>query len=404
MAQGKQLTELSVKNAKPGMHPDTAATGLALKVTGLRKIWVMKLVWPGGTNQTRRTLGRYPAMSLDDARTLARQWYELAKAGTDPKQLQADKRHAAKVAALNTFEAVAESFIASRTNRRAHKDALAIRRYLVKPWADRPVASITPRCVRLLIGDIGKRTVAGATEAWGHAALIFKYAVHEELISVSPCASLDKKLVIGGKRDPRKRVLDDGEIAKLWQASHRLEYPEGHLYRWLLLSGARLSEASGARWSEFDFERNTWSVPPERFKANDTHVLPLTDHMLALLASIPRNGPWVFSHDGAVAMNGFSKLKEKIDALMGDGVPPFVNHDLRRTVRTNLAALNIADHVAEATVGHGRKGIQRVYDQWRYLPQIREALTAWHARLAAIVGGTPEPQPADNVVPLRRAR
>jgi len=230
--------------------------------------------------------------------------------------------------------------------------------------------------------------------------LIFKHCVHEELIAVSPCASLDKKLVIGGKREPRKRVLTDGEIALLWQASHRLEYPEGHLYRWLLLSGCRLTEASGAHWSEFNFDQNVWTVPPERFKANETHVLPLTDTMLALLASIPRNGPWVFSHDGAVAMNGFSKVKSKVDAIMGD-VPGWVNHDLRRTVRTNLAALNIADHVAEATVGHGRKGIQRVYDQWRYLPQIREALAAWHARLAAIVGDQPEPQPG-NVVPLRR--
>jgi integrase len=67
----------------------------------------------------------------------------------------------------------------------------------------------------------------------------------------------------------------------------------------------------------------------------------------------------------------------------------WVIHDLRRTLRTHLAALRIQDHVAEMVVGHGRKGIARVYDQYRYDIEMREALTAWAARLKSIV----EPPP-----------
>ena len=65
-------------------------------------------------------------------------------------------------------------------------------------------------------------------------------------------------------------------------------------------------------------------------------------------------------------------------------LPRWVLHDLRRTIRTNLSALDVPDTVAEAVIGHGRKGIQRVYDRWRYLPQIRDALEAWQARLAIL--------------------
>jgi integrase len=83
---------------------------------------------------------------------------------------------------------------------------------------------------------------------------------------------------------------------------------------------------------------------------------------------------------------------------------PFVNHDLRRVVRSNLSALEVADHVAELVLGHAKRGLQRVYDQHRYGKQIRVALELWAGRLREIVS---PPQPAeplpDNVAPMQKA-
>jgi integrase len=75
---------------------------------------------------------------------------------------------------------------------------------------------------------------------------------------------------------------------------------------------------------------------------------------------------------------------------------PWRIHDLRRTARTNLAALGVPDLVAEMILGHAKRGLQRVYDQHRYEPEMREALEKWAARLRSIV--TPPPA---NVVPLK---
>ena len=47
----------------------------------------------------------------------------------------------------------------------------------------------------------------------------------------------------------------------------------------LMLTGARLSEVSDARWSEFDFAERLWTVPAERFKLGEQHIVPLTDDM-----------------------------------------------------------------------------------------------------------------------------
>ena len=80
---------------------------------------------------------------------------------------------------------------------------------------------------------------------------------------------------------------------------------------------------------------------------------------------------------------------------------PWVVHDLRRVVRTKLAALEVNDGVAEMCLGHGRKGLQRVYNQHSGLPQMRRALEAWASELRRIVS----PPSADGkVVTLRGTR
>jgi integrase len=147
-------------------------------------------------------------------------------------------------------------------------------------------------------------------------------------------------------------------------------------------------------------------VPAERFKSKSTHIVPLTKDALALLKSLPSftKGNHLFSTSfGQKPATGFAKAKLRLDKLMreefGKAPAPFRLHDIRRTVRTRLAGLRIADEVAEMIIGHGRKGIQRVYDLHQYESEMREALELWAARLRDIV--TPPP---DNVVRMKKER
>jgi len=55
--------------------------------------------------------------------------------------------------------------------------------------------------------------------------------------------------------------------------------------RLLLLTGSRRDEADAARWREFVLERKAWVVPPERFKSNASHLVPLP--MMPLPCSRP---------------------------------------------------------------------------------------------------------------------
>jgi hypothetical protein len=136
---------------------------------------------------------------------------------------------------------------------------------------------------------------------------------------------------------------------------------------------------------------------------------------MAIVEQLPRfkHGDHLFSFTyGRTPSLVLHDAKQRLDALMvrylraqarlrGEpkptALPAWTTHDLRRTVRTRLASLEVNDSVAEAVIGHGRRGLQRVYDQHSYEPQMRRALEAWAAELRRIVS----PPTTDNVVPLR---
>jgi integrase len=210
----------------------------------------------------------------------------------------------------------------------------------------------------------------------------------------------------------------------------------------LLLTGCRRNEIAQAQWSELHPEIRKairsaagasvdWSsvpatakvliIPRERFKSDSEHPVALSDDALRIIESLPRftGGDYLFTMtSGVKPVNGSSKAKARLDCLMlrylramarlrGEDpqavtLMPFIVHDLRRVVRTNLAALDVADHVAEMVLGNGRKGLQRVYDRHKYEGQIREALDRWAARLRTIVAPEPTPPLPANVMALRR--
>ena len=106
-------------------------------------------------------------------------------------------------------------------------------------------------------------------------------------IETSPCDRVKPAALIGAKQ-PRQRVLSDAEIASLWKASDKLGYPFGPLYKLLLLTGARKNEVAGMKWGELHLIKMTWTVPPERFKSNASHLIPLSDQAVEIIKHIPR--------------------------------------------------------------------------------------------------------------------
>ena len=123
--------------------------------------------------------------------------------------------------------------------------------------------------------------------------------------------------------------------------------------------------------------------------------MPLSDEIVALLEKLPRfaQGDLLFSFSyGATPPVNFERFKKAVDERMHLAIgefPPFVLHDIRRTVRTRLVAPGVgaAPHIAELVIAHGKRGISKVYDLHAYDNEKRAALTAWASELRRIVDG-----------------
>ena len=332
------------------------------------------------------------------------------KQGIDPREIAREKRAAEeekrrqeKAAAQSLFGEVAEIFISEHVRGRGLRQARPverrIRNELVPHWGDLNVHAISREHIEDRLIAIIKRPAPGqARSVLSDVKMFFNWLVDvvdrkkPYKLQASPCDRIKAQKLIG-KRRFRTRTLTDAELRALWRTCDKIGYPFGPFVQMLMLTGCRLGEVAGARWPEVG--ETHWVVPPERFKTGIEHRVPLTPALAALLAKLPRfkSGDCLFStRFGRVPVGGFSGAKKQIDAYMPAGTPPWSFHDIRRTTRTRLSQLKVVDHVAELCIGHGRKGMQKIYDQFEFADEIAEAMTAWTNLLRGIV----DPQP--NVV------
>jgi integrase len=427
--QKKRLTDNLIAGLKPAPSGerleirDDLVSGFGVRVTDKgKKTFVLVARFPGSNNPTRRAIGEYPALSLHDAREEAKNWLLLIKRGIDPKDELERVRVEQARKRQNTFEAVVADYlkdIPSRNrSRHAEQDDREIRRELLasdrNKWMKKPIVDITDADVAELIAAIRDRPAPGmAYNTWGHIKAIFSWAMGPERrqgygLIVNPVAHLQPKHFKLSKT-VSTRTLNDDEIRAYWSAADATPYPLGQFYKMLLLTGQRKNEVAGARYSEISGSRSLWTVPPERFKSGQEHIVPLSDDVISLVGDLPKwsgddAGDCLFSTiKGAKPINGFSRAKSALDEAMlvhlkkGNPeatLPDWVFHDVRRTVRTRLSGLRINSEVAEMVIGHGKTGLRRVYDQHTFEPEMREALDRWAAALKEIV----EPAPKNNVI------
>jgi len=389
---------------RPYAAPDIVVPQLKLIVshTG-RKTFKVWAIWPPAKNPAFRTIGDFGdgtggTVTLKGARTEARAMLGQRADGLDPK------RHKARG---DTFGELMDEHIALHVSqtRRAKQAEREIRADLMARWKDRSVHDITRADVVLLIDQMKARGVERQVHnVYGHLRAFYNWLIERGTygVTASPCDRLRPKRLIGAKKF-RDRVLSDDEIGAVWRAADHMAYPWGTYFQLLLLTGARRGEVGGMRWSEIDLGAMLWRVPPDRFKQGVTHTVPLSEDAMALLRSLPRfdGSDYVFSSSaGRAPLKTYSKAAAKLRALVAAELgtdPNFVVHDLRRTVRTGLAACGVRDEVAELIVGHARQGLQRVYDQYGYRKEMAAGLERWARRLRSIVGAD-----RGKVVPLRR--
>jgi integrase len=189
----------------------------------------------------------------------------------------------------------------------------------------------------------------------------------------------------------RARVLTEDELRAVWITADR-EAPKLRAFvRLLILTAARESEVANMTIGEIDLEMARWTIPAARAKNGMALTLPLGALALAELRAIwpSTEAPpalALLGRGGSAGFQGFSRLKERIDAA--SGVRDWRWHDLRRTARTGMARLGVPRDHAKAAINHisGRSALERTYDRHDYAAEIIAASNRWQAHVAGLIG------------------
>jgi integrase len=179
--------------------------------------------------------------------------------------------------------------------------------------------------------------------------------------------------------------------------------------RMILCTGQRPGEVAGMSWDEL--KDGFWNIPAARMKGKEPQRVPLTPMVLDIIEQarpLSCDSRYVFRssyvEDSPIKPHSLARALDRHRLEMGftEDVPRFTPHDLRRTVRTRLAALGVSDVVAERVLGHKLQGILAVYNRYDYDQEKRQALELWERELQRIVG-TDAPEPS-NVLPFRKVK
>ena len=360
--------------------------GLRVAPTGTK---TFILVYRHRGRTRRLTLGRYPFLSLADARDKAVMALQAVTRGEDPA-LDA----AATDGVTFQFDAVLDQFV-TRHCRVRNKPATAreterlLRKHFVAAWSKRDIRDISPSHINAVLdGLVAAGKPSEANHALGAIKTLFAWCVERDLLNVSPGMKVRKP----AKHGARSRVLNDDELLAVWRAFVADGYPFGTMGMLLLLTGQRRGEVTQMRWAQIDFAHSTWTIPAELAKNNHAHVLPLVTPAIAVLKAVPRlSDARVFparSND-ANAISGFTRAKLRFDTV--SGVTGWTLHDLRRTVATGLAKLGVAPHVIERILNHVSGtfgGVAGIYNRFQYVEEMRAALEVWAAHIERLTANS----------------
>lgn len=333
----QHLTDLTVRSLP---HPesgdtkywDTVTPGFGVRVTSRSKSFFVVR----GEKRQLTTIGRYPAISLQDARKEAKRLlatYDGSKASVSHSE------------ALGAYLDDCRKRLRPRT----------VEEY-ERPLRQGPDIALT---------DYTRKTITSTDPhvlmSW---KVYFNWCVKHELVDKNPF--VHTKVSYG----ERSRVLTDEEITIIMNYD---DPPFSDILKLCLLTGQRKGEVTQFQpaWIHDD----TITIPAEVAKNGKEHTIPFNLYTAQYL-----------QRSQHVTFNGFSKAKARIDRL--HPLPHWTIHDLRRTFATIHARIGTPIHVVEAMLNHRSgtvSGVAAIYIRHNFLCEMRDACLKYERHIATMV-------------------
>ena len=376
------LTNRKLESLKPRFERvdyfDSTLPGFCVRVTS-RGVKTFAVMYRHGGRVRRYTIGKYPMLSLADARNEARQVLHEATLGNDP----ATKSH--REAQTGTFGELAEEYIrrwAKKNKRSWADDQRLLERCLLPRFKNVRASTIRRKDVRAALETIAEATPIQANRAHSLISGIYNWAISVDLAEFNPCAGLKKP----SKESQRDRVLTNDEIKRLWKAANTQRPDLAVFFKLCFLTAQRSgAEVLRMRWQDVDLDGRWWTIPSEFAKNGLTHRVSLSPQAVKLIQSLPRisGSPWIFP--GRTPKKHVASIQIPFQRVRKTAAISNVRiHDLRRTAASLMTGVGIPRLTVSKILNHSEPGVTAVYDRHSYDLEKRNALDRWARKLSSI--------------------
>lgn len=368
------LTDIVVSRLQePGTYFDKMTPAFGIRVGKNRKTWIVIR----GRERVRTRIGRYPTVSLANARKQA-----LVLLGSPVER----KIEVPKFGdAMQQFYAIHVQTMKPKTQYQIKR---VINRYFAKPLQHKRLDEITHHDITKVTDELAKRVPGEAFHVFKYIRIFLRWCV-PRYIKHSPMEGLKSPT----KYIPRKRVLSKFEIVEVWKAAEEVGYPFGTAIQLSLLWGTRWGEMISCRRAFFDTEERTITLPET--KNGTQHCFPYGDLTSDIIEAIPRYNTTDLlfpGRDMVSPWNGSGKAKWELKDICQ--IAPWQLLDLRRTFATKLAELKVPPHIVERLLNHKLGTLQSagvitavadVYNRALYMDEMREAVGQLERYLSALL-------------------
>lgn len=291
------LTVVEIRALKPRAKPYKVADGkglLLLVQPSGSLLWRFKYRFRG--IEKKLSFGRFPDVSLQEARAFRDEAREKIEQGIDPA---AEKRQAIVEAALtaaNTFRLIADEYIdkmeAERKAASTLKKARWFRDLLEPDIGHRPISEITPHELLAALKRVERRGHhETAQRLRAFSGRLFRYAIATLRADRNP-ADVLRGALIAPQVTHHAAILEPKKVGELMRAIEGYSgRPETKIALEVLPHVfVRPGELRKAEWSEFDFDTAVWRIPAVKMKMGQPHVVPLSKQSLAMFRSLREIG------------------------------------------------------------------------------------------------------------------
>lgn len=394
------LTDTAIRNAKPKEKTYTLGDGEGLYLEVMpngTKFWRMAYRQPNG-RKNRLTFGKYPVVTLAEARNRRLAARRLLDQGIDPGRARREEKEARATAAQHTFEAVARAWLtktaASRAASTQEKNTAWLEGNIFPVIGSLPISTIKPKDV---LGALRRIEARGAIES-AHkikqlCGQVFRFAVASGLADRD--VTVDLRGALSAVPEAHYAAITEPEqAAKLLRS---IDAYDGHAYAVAALKLAPLvfvrpGELRTAEWSEIDLDAAEWRIPRSKMKMGQDHIVPLATQAVALLKDLHAmtgHGKFVFP---SVRTSTRCMSENTVNAAlrgMGYGKDVMTGHGFRAMARTIMdEVLGERIDLIEHQLAHAVKDPNgRAYNRTAHLPARRLMMQRWADYLDAIKQG-----------------